>query len=104
MKRKRQEILALVYASIETVNELTEDEHDKLELSEDTRLFGSESKLDSLGLVNLIIDIEQRFTDELGVEVLLTDDTVMSDFSSVFGNIGTLVDYISLLLEKDVHG
>jgi acyl carrier protein len=97
---KRQQILSLVYASIEAINEMRADE-EKLELGEDTLLFGTESKLDSLGLVNLVIDIEQRLYDELGVEVILTDERVMSEDTNVFESVKTLVDYISSVLKEE---
>ena len=102
MRIERQQILSLVYASIETINEMETDE-DKLELREDTFLFGRESKLDSLGLVNLIVDIEQRLSDELGIEVILTDERVMSEDSNVFECVKTLVDYISYILKENSH-
>lgn len=102
MRIERQQILSLVYASIETINEMKTNE-DKLELREDTPLFGSESKLDSLGLVNLIIGTEQRFSDELGIEVILTDDRVMTHSDNVFERVKTLVDYIGDIIKEDIH-
>lgn len=94
---EREKILELVYASIETINEQRENKDDALELKEDTRLLGRQSKLDSLGLVTLIIDIEQRLADELGLEVSLTDEKAMSQTRSPFRDVRSLVDYICSL-------
>ena len=92
---ERQRVLEIVYAAIQMINEERENDDDLLELKEETRLFGRESKLDSLSLVNLIVDIEQRFAEELGVEVLLTDEKAMSQKRSPFRDVKSLVDYIS---------
>jgi acyl carrier protein len=88
------QILSLVYDSIQTINELR-DEPDKLALSEDTLLTGRASKLDSLGLVNLVVSIEERFNERFGVEIVLTDERVMMQGENVFENVKTLADYIA---------
>jgi len=100
MISERQRILSLVYASIGVINEMRAND-DKLELGEDISLFGPESKLDSLGLVNLVIDIEQRLLDELGAEVILTDERVMSEDTNVFESVRILVEHISHALKED---
>ena len=40
--------------------------------------FGPESSLDSLGLVTLIVEIEQNIEDEFGVEITIADEQAMS--------------------------
>ena len=97
MKLERGEILDLVYASIEARNKEMEDEDGRLELQEETHLFGRNSKLDSLGLVTLIIDIEQKLAEELATEVSLTDEKAMSQARSPFRDVRSLVDYICAL-------
>ena len=87
----------MVYASIETINEQKENIDDKLELTEDTRLFGKQSRLDSLGLVTLIIEIEERLSDEVGLEVSIADEKAMSQSRSPFRDVKSLVDYICSL-------
>ncbi len=97
MEIERQRVLEIVYAAIQMINDEGENDDDLLELKEETRLLGRESKLDSLSLVNLIVDIEQRFAEELGVEVLLTDEKAMSQKRSHFRDVKSLVDYICSL-------
>lgn len=63
-------------------------------LSEDTRLIGREAVLDSMGLVNLIIEVEQRLEDEHDVTVVLADERAMSQKNSPFRSVQTLADYI----------
>ena len=64
------------------------------ELNEYTPLIGSESILDSIGLVNVIVDIETAFLDE-DVEVSLTSDAAMSTRISPFRTIGALSNFIA---------
>ena len=97
MTMQREKVLELVYASIETINEQKENIDDRLELAEGTRLFGRQSRLDSLGLVTLIIEIEERLNDEVGLEVSLVDEKAMSQSRSPFRDVKSLVDYICFL-------
>ena len=64
------------------------------ELTMDTHLIGRTSILDSMGLVNAIVDIETAFLEE-DVEISLTSEAAMSLRLSPFRTIGTLCDYIA---------
>lgn len=54
-----------------------------------TPLIGSKRVLDSMGLVNLIADIETALLDE-GVEITLTSEAAMSEKLSPFRSVGSL--------------
>lgn len=58
------------------------------------RLFGPEGELDSLGLVSLIVDIEARVQAGLGVSVVLADERAMSNRSSPFRTLETLLELV----------
>lgn len=64
------------------------------ELTKDTPLIGSARILDSMGLVNVIVDIETAFLDE-DIEVSLTSDAAMSARISPFRTIGALSHFIA---------
>jgi len=64
-------------------------------------LFGQGGKLDSLGLVNLIVAVEAMVEDELDVTITLADEKAMSMKNSPFRTIQTLADYINLLIERE---
>ena len=49
-------------------------ELDAAELSEDTHLIGGNSPLDSIGLVSLIVEVEEQVNDRLGLNLTLADD------------------------------
>jgi len=57
-------------------------------------------KLDSLSLVTLIVDIEQKLEDDYEVVLILADDKAMSQKRSPFRSVRTLADYICQLMEE----
>jgi acyl carrier protein len=64
------------------------------ELTKDTALIGSNRILDSMGLVNVIVDIETAFLDE-DAEISLTSEAAMSGRISPFRSIGSLCNFIA---------
>lgn len=64
------------------------------DLTEHAPLIGSGRILDSMGLVNVIVDIETAFLDE-GVELSLTSETAMSGRISPFRSVGSLCGFIA---------
>jgi acyl carrier protein len=65
---------------------------------EEIRLFGTGSKLDSFELVNLILDIEQEISSRFGVSISLMDERAMSQRTSPYRTIQTLVNFIDTLI------
>lgn len=68
--------------------------------TEDTRLFGEKSGLDSMGLVTLIVDLEEAVHTRFGKTVVIADERAMSRLNSPFRRVGSLTDHI---LEKLTH-
>lgn len=96
----REKLLGIVIDALEDLNE----EIGSSELDnpvEDTRLFGDKSPLDSLSLINLVIDVEERIFDLYAKEVTLTDEKAMSLRNSPFRRVSTLVDYLEICLEEN---
>jgi acyl carrier protein len=92
----REQILGIVIDSVkDLVDTFTEDQ--KFEVSEETRLFGSGSQIDSLSLVTMIVDLEMKFAEEFNYDLSLTDDRAMAREVSPFSSISSLTDYISEL-------
>ena len=88
-----------IFNSIEEINQQLEKE-DKLEKSIDTILFGEGGNLDSLGLINLVVAVEQNIEDEFDVTITLADERAMSQERSPFMNVGSLAEYIEILLDE----
>ncbi len=65
-----------------------------------TRLYGEESIFDSMGLVYLITDIEEKISDEFSKNIVLADEKAMSQKTSPFKDVETLAKYIQNLLEE----
>ena len=74
-----------------------------IEKSNNTALFGSGSKLDSLDLINLVVAVEQNIEDEFDVTIKLADERVLSQKTSPFKTVRTLTDYIEMLLGEKLN-
>lgn len=99
---RRERVVQAIFSAVDEVNEQLLKE-EQLKKSIDTVLFGRSGKLDSLGLVTLIVAIEQKIEEQFGVTITIADDKAMSQKDSPFKTIGTLVDYISWLLEENTN-
>jgi acyl carrier protein len=63
----------------------------------DTVLLGKSAVLDSLGLVRLVLEVEQRIADTFDWSVSLADERAMSQHRSPFRTVGSLAEYITTL-------
>jgi hypothetical protein len=63
-------------------------------------LFGGAGALDSVGLVALIVAIEQLVEQSLGAIVVLADEKAMSQRNSPFRSIGAIVDHLGARLKE----
>ncbi len=70
-----------------------------VELGGETPLFGRDGVLDSMGLVTLVVALEQTIEDEYGVSVSLADERALAERKSPFRTIGTLADYARRVIE-----
>lgn len=58
------------------------------------QLYGTGGDLDSLGLVQLLIDVEERVSDQYGIAASLMDEKAMSQTHSPFRTVDSLADYL----------
>ncbi len=58
-----------------------------------TPLFGESGVLDSVGLVSLVVAVEQAIEDEQGVQVSLADERALSQQNSPYRTVGSLASY-----------
>ena len=96
----RKTIENLIINAVKEINEQLPQEQ-QLDPSAKTVLFGKDGKLDSLGLVNLLVTIEQNIEDVFDVSITIADERAMSQKRSPFRTIGTLADYIDMLLKEN---
>ena len=89
----------LIIESLKELNEELENEALDNPVSE-TKLYGIDGALDSLALVTLITDLEEKISDEFDKEITLADEKAMSQRNSPFRSVESLTNYISKLLEE----
>ena len=88
---QKQKITNLVFSVIDEINkELSKDEH--IIKSLDSVIYGSNGQLDSLGLVNFVVAVEQKIEDVFEKSINLADDKAMSEKNSPFQTIETFVN------------
>ena len=73
---------------------LKEELEESIELSLDSKLFGGGGPLDSMALVNLIVDLEELIEDDYGKTIILADEKAMSRRTSPFSRVKNLIDYV----------
>lgn len=70
-----------------------------LNLNSNTRLYGANGILDSLALVSLIADLEDKISQIFDKDIVLADEKAMSQKTSPFRSIESLALYIENLLK-----
>jgi len=99
----KEKITQMLFRVLDELNQFRpREEHLKKDL--ETPLAGGSGELDSAGLINLIVLTEQKAAQELGRPILLTDDRTLSRINEVFLTLGSLADYIHLLLNEKRDG
>jgi acyl carrier protein len=91
-------IQEVVLQAIRAAN-LARDPAAQLVISPDAPIFGAESPLDSLGLVALLMDIEEGLQD-LGCDLNLSDERAVSQTRSPFRTVRSIVAYIGTLARE----
>ncbi len=94
----KENIIKIIFNSINEINTLYDYD---IEKTLTTPLFGPASALDSLGLVNLIVSVEDAINTEFNTQISIADEKAMSQTRSPFRNVESLTDYILFLLEED---
>jgi acyl carrier protein len=94
-----QEIESIIQGA---AREVAEQEGQSLpsDLGQDTPLFGKDGLFDSLGLVTLIVAVEEAIAERYGLEVSLADEQALSQSRSPFRSIGSLAEYAHGLIAK----
>ena len=92
------EIVELIQA---TLRDLGDDGTLKIgEVGPDTVLFGDGGILDSMGLVSLVIALEQEIEDKFGKSIGLADEKAMSQANSPYRSIESLAGYAASEMES----
>jgi acyl carrier protein len=95
-----KEVEKLVLETLDEINEGLE-EPEKIDRSINTILVGHGGQIDSLGLVQLIVSVEQKVNDNFNVEVSIVDDKAFSQNHSPFRTVGTLIDFVTGKIDEN---
>jgi acyl carrier protein len=95
----QQKIEKIIVEVLEELNQELENENLNNPTSE-TKLYGGSGALDSLALVSLITDLEERISDEFDKDIILADEKAMSQRTSPFRSVESLTNYIANLIEE----
>ena len=88
-------------AVYEVVDEFNRQNPGRARLKADIKapLFGGKSGLDSIGLVNFIVAVEEKLEDRFGEVISLADERAMSQERSPFLTLGSFIDYIGTVFK-----
>jgi hypothetical protein len=91
-----EQALQIVYDAVDAVNQQLPQAR-RLAKSPDTIIVGPSGSLDSLGIINLIIALEERASDALGAAVQLLDDTAVINADGPFRSVDSLARHLEML-------
>ncbi len=96
----RDRVKKVIFSAIDMVNEQMSGDK-RIEKDSGVVLFGKGGRLDSLGIINLIIAAEQKIEEEFGLTLTLANEEAMSLDRSPFKTVESMTDYILRRLSED---
>jgi acyl carrier protein len=94
-----EKITRTIFAAIDQTNLLL-PKGEKLPKSPETHLVGSDSALDSLGLINFVVALESQILSNFGRSISLVDTAALPATESPFRTVAILADYLKKHLES----
>jgi acyl carrier protein len=98
-----ENIIAAIYRAVDWINAELPPDRQLVKVPE-TRLLASQSVLDSMHLVSLILAVEREIEDAFCITVTLADERALSMNASPFRSIQSLADYIAILIRDASNG
>ena len=92
-------VLAAVYEAVDRLNETLPPDR-RVVKSPETRLGEPDGLLDSIGIVNFIVEAELAVEERLGVRIDLADERALSQTVHPLQSIATLARYIQSLIDS----
>jgi len=91
-----QRVLECIYAAIDEAN--LEGLDPPMGKAPETPVHGNGSNLDSLGLINFVVAVEENVEQAFGVSIVLGDERALDLQPSPFDSVAALADYVETLL------
>ena len=99
----RAAIVGAIQAAMEEYNAQQADD-ERIVVSAEAELFGSKTALTSMGLVNLVVLVEEQLMDQFGADVTLANDRAFAEEQSPFRSVQALASYIEVLIGEQASG
>ena len=93
MAIQKKEIIDVIYKAIGEANNLAPSDA-QIPLELESILLGKDSILDSLGLINLIVEVEVLLAKDLGVEVVILDEDELINPEGAYGTVRSFAESI----------
>jgi acyl carrier protein len=91
MTPSKEQILEIIYQSLDEVNEQLSGDA-QIQRSPQATLFGRPGGLDSLGFVNFIALVEEKWSRKYGIDLSLMDTSSRED--DALQDVGKFADYL----------
>ena len=91
-KMERSDIEELIYKVFDDLME--QNDNLIIEKSTSCKLVGQDSPLDSLGLVNFLMMLEETISDKLNDKVTIADYEIISQSDSPLETVGKFIDFL----------
>lgn len=75
-------------------------EAERTVLGPSSDLYGGASPFDSMNLVSLIVDLEEKLNAKFGKALALADERALAQPVNPFSKVSTLTQYVHLLLNE----
>ena len=96
MEATKGQIAETIYASIDELNEMLAPDQ-RLEKALTTVILKQGGGLDSLGFVNFVSLVEDKYFERFGRRIILTQPDPAANGKNPFESVATLIDYIDSL-------
>jgi acyl carrier protein len=97
----KDRIRELIYRAIDRLNaQLPQDQ--QIPKTPSAVLFGPQGSLDSVGFVELVMDLQEALLDEYDVPITVADEQVLQNAANPFRTVQTLVDHLAELVHNEL--
>ena len=85
------------------IDEYNEINVNKIYFNENAELYGANGVLDSLGLVSLIVIVEEIIENKLSLSITLANDKAFSQSKSPFSTINSFINYVDEIINEELE-
>ena len=95
----QEKLVQAIFAAVDALNDQL-PKGVRVAKSLEAPLYGQGGHLESIDLVNLIIEVEEKVKDAFDVSITIADDRAVSSRNSPFVTLGALTNHVSELIRN----